>query len=151
MRCLHRVPGEAMMSLMSSVLGMHGHSLGPRATEHVVAPKPSRTRRRVWSHRTCGDTGALSGGGPGALGHVMTPEPFPYGWRARCLGARDDTGALSLWVVCSVPRGTWRHQSPFLAGGALGASGHVATPEPFPSMWHALCHGAHGDTGALSW
>jgi hypothetical protein len=36
-------------------------------------------------------------------------------------------------------------------GGVHGASGHVATLEPFPSGWRALCHGARGDTGALLW
>jgi hypothetical protein len=56
-----------MMSLMSSVLGMHGHARGLWATGHVVAPEPSRTRRRVWSHRTHGDIRALPGGGPDAL------------------------------------------------------------------------------------
>jgi hypothetical protein len=39
---------------------------GPRATRHMVAPEPSRTRRRFWSLRTRGDTGALPGSGPGA-------------------------------------------------------------------------------------
>jgi hypothetical protein len=31
----------------------------------------------------------------GALRHVTTPEPFPDGWRAQCLGSHGDTGALS--------------------------------------------------------
>jgi hypothetical protein len=66
MRYLHRMPGEAMMSFMSGVLGMHGHAQGPRATGHVAAPEPSRTRRRVCSHRTRGNIRALRGGGPGA-------------------------------------------------------------------------------------
>jgi hypothetical protein len=131
----------------------------------VAALKPSHTRKRVWSYRTRGDTGVLPGGGPsasvtwrcqslptqgvgvelrdtwrlwspllpgdgfGASGHMATPEPFPSGWRARCLGARDDTRALSWRVARSVPRGTWRHRSPLLVGGVLCASGHVAEPE----------------------
>jgi hypothetical protein len=66
MHCLHRVPDEAMMSLMSGVLGTHGHARRPRATWHVAAPEPSRTKRRVWSHMTRDNTGAQSGGGPGA-------------------------------------------------------------------------------------
>jgi hypothetical protein len=41
-----------MMALMSGVLGTHGYARGPRTTRHVAAPKPSHTRRRVWSHRT---------------------------------------------------------------------------------------------------
>jgi hypothetical protein len=61
-----RVPGEAMMGLMSGVLRMHGYARGPRATKHVAAPEPSRTRRRAWSHKTRAGTGALPGGGPGA-------------------------------------------------------------------------------------
>jgi hypothetical protein len=65
--------------------------------------------------------------------------------------ARGDSRALSFRVMGSVPRGTWQHWSPFLAGGAHGASRHLATPEPFPGGWLALCHGAHGDTGALFW
>jgi hypothetical protein len=65
MRYLYRVPGEAMMGLMSGVLGMHEHTWGPRTTGHMAAPKPSHTRRRVWNHRTRGDTGALLGGGAG--------------------------------------------------------------------------------------
>jgi hypothetical protein len=66
MCCLHRVSGEAMMSLMSGVLGMHGHARGPRAIGRVAALEPSRTRRWVWSHMTRGDTGALPGSGPRA-------------------------------------------------------------------------------------
>jgi hypothetical protein len=71
----------------------------------------------------------LPGDGLGASGHMETPEPFPGGWHARCLRARDDTGALSLWVAHSMPWGTWRHRSPLLVGGMLYASGHVAEPE----------------------
>jgi hypothetical protein len=65
------------------------------------------------------------------LGHVVKPEPSYVG------------------VERSVPQGTWQHQSPFLTGGAHGASGHVATPEPFPDGWRALCHGARGDIRIL--
>jgi hypothetical protein len=54
------------MSLMSGVLEMHRHARGVRATGHMAALEPSCTIKRVWSHRTRGDTGALSGGGPGA-------------------------------------------------------------------------------------
>jgi hypothetical protein len=154
------------MGLMSGVLGTHGYARGPRATGHVAALEPSRTRRRVWSHWTRGGTGAQPGGGPGASitwqhqslpaqgagleprgmwrlrslllpgdglgasGHVATPEPSPSGWRARCLGARSDTGALSWRETCSVQWGKWRHRSPLLAGGVLCASGHVAKSEP---------------------
>jgi hypothetical protein len=47
MYCLHRVLGEAMMSLMPDILKTHGHVRGPRATGHMVATEPSRTRRRA--------------------------------------------------------------------------------------------------------
>jgi hypothetical protein len=49
------------------------------------------------------------------------------------VNARGNTGALSWRVARTVPRDTWRHRSPFLAGlagGVLCASGHVAEPEP---------------------
>jgi hypothetical protein len=66
MYCMHRVPGKAMMSLMSDILETHGYVRESRATGHMAAPEPSCTRRRDWSHRTCGDTGALPDSGPGA-------------------------------------------------------------------------------------
>jgi hypothetical protein len=64
-------------------------------------------------------------------------------WWARCLGARGNTESFFWRVACTVCRGTWRHQSPFLAGGALFAMGHMVTPEPSSSGWRALCLGAH--------
>jgi hypothetical protein len=60
MRFLHRVPSEAMMSLMSGALG------GGLGASDMTAPEPSRTRKQVWSYWTRGDTEALSGGGLGA-------------------------------------------------------------------------------------
>jgi hypothetical protein len=125
MRCLHRVPSEAMMSLKSGVLGTHGHARGPRATGHVAAPDPSRTRSRVWSHKTCDDTGALLGGGPDTS----------VTWRRQSLTAQG--AGLK-------PRGTWRLRSPLLPGDGLGASGHVATPKPF------LTGGALGASGHVA-
>jgi hypothetical protein len=65
--------------------------------------------------------------------------------------ARGDSRALSCRVTGSVPQGVWQHRNPFLAGGMHSASGHMTIPEPFPSGWHALCHGARGDTGTLFW
>jgi hypothetical protein len=76
-----------------------------------------------------------AGGGPEVVRHV----------------ARGDSRTLSYRVTGSVPRGTWQHRSPFLMSGTLGASGHVATPKPFSGGWRALCHGARGDTRALSY
>jgi hypothetical protein len=107
------------------------------------------------------------GGGSGATGHVVIPEPyqamvlvprsrgdtraFLCRVRAWSRAARGDSGALSYWVMGLMPRGTWQHHSPFLAGGMYGASEHVATLEPFPGGWRSLCHGVCGDTGALFW
>jgi hypothetical protein len=136
------------MSLMSAVLGMHGHGRGPLGTWRLRSPP-------------------TPGSGSGATGHVAIPEPcrvvvlvpqsrgdarafLRRGWAWSC-ETRGDSRALSCRVTGSVPRGTWQHRSPFLAGGVLGASGHVTTPEPSLGEWHALCHGARGDTGALSW
>jgi hypothetical protein len=62
-----RVPCEVMMGLMLGILRTHGYAWGPRALGHVAALEPSHTRRQVWSHRTHSGTGALPGGGPGAL------------------------------------------------------------------------------------
>jgi hypothetical protein len=45
MRCMHGMPSEAMISLMSGILGKHRHAWGLRATGHVVYPEPSHTRR----------------------------------------------------------------------------------------------------------
>jgi hypothetical protein len=104
------------MGLMLGILGKHGYAWGPRATGHVVAPEPSRTRRRVWSHRT-----------------------------------HAGTDAFSCRVMGSVPHGMWQHWCPLLMTGVHGASGHVATPEPFPGGWHVVCHGARGDIRALFW
>jgi hypothetical protein len=128
---LSHMPDEAMMSLKSGVLGMHGHARGPRATGHVAAPNSSCIRSRVWSHKTCDDTGALPGGGPDAS----------VTWRRQSLTAQG--AGLK-------PRDTWRLQSPLLPGDGLGASGHVTTPKPFPGGWRARCLGVRGDTGALS-
>jgi hypothetical protein len=57
---------QAMMDLMSGIMGMDGHARGMRATGHVAAPEPSHTRRWVWSHRTLHGTKAQSSGGSGA-------------------------------------------------------------------------------------
>jgi hypothetical protein len=86
------------------------------------------------------------GGGSGAIGHVAISEScrvvvlvprsrgnaraFLRRGQAWSREVRSDSGAL-------------------LPGDMLGGSGHVATPEPFPSRWHAWCLGARGDTRAL--
>jgi hypothetical protein len=49
----------------------------------------------------------------------------------------------------SVPRGTWRHRSPLLAGGALCAMGHVAEPELSGTGSGSRAVGTRGGTGAL--
>jgi hypothetical protein len=68
--------------------------------------------------------------GPSASGHVATSEPSPSGWRALRHGAHGGTGALPWWVARTVLRGMWRRHNPLLVGGALCATGHMATPEP---------------------
>jgi hypothetical protein len=89
------------------------------------------------------------GGGSGATGHVEISEPCQavvlvprshgdarailHRGRAWSHEAHGDSGALSYRVTVSMPRGTWQHQSPFLAG------------------WRAWCFRACGDTRALSW
>jgi hypothetical protein len=128
------------MGLMSGVLGTHGHARGLRATGHVAALEPSHTKRRVWSHRTRGNTGAL-------WAVVLVPRSHCNARAFLCMGwawsheARGDSGDLSCRVTGSVPRGMWQHWSPFMAGGMHGASGHMTTLEPFPGRWRALCHG----------
>jgi hypothetical protein len=115
---------------------------------------------RLWSPLAPGDEF-------GAIGHMAIPEPnramvlvpwsrgdaraFMRRGRAWSHEAHGDSKAISCRVTGSVPRGTWQHRSPFLVGGTHGASGHVVTLEPFPGGWHALCHGACGDTEALFW
>jgi hypothetical protein len=92
-----------------------GHVSVPKPCGAVV-PKPRSRgdaraflcRGRAWSHEACGDSGAFScrvmgsmpqgtwqhwspllvSGTHGASGHVVTPGPFPGGWRALCLGTR---------------------------------------------------------------
>jgi hypothetical protein len=59
MRCLLRVSGEAMMSLMSGVLGMHGHASEAESHGARDDARAPRTGRRVWSRETHGDTRAL--------------------------------------------------------------------------------------------
>jgi hypothetical protein len=149
MRCLQRVPSEAMISLMSGILGTHGHARGPRATGHMAAPEPPPAPR----------------GRSRAIGHMAIPKPYQAvvlvprscgdaraflrsgrAWRHE---ARGDFRALSCWVAGLVPQGTWKHRSPFLAGGVLCAMGHVVTPEPSPGGWRALCLRACGGSRTL--
>jgi hypothetical protein len=82
--------------------------------------------------------------------HVVTPEPSPAGWRAQCHeargdaralitgrswshGTRDDTRALSWWVVYHVPWGTWRCQSFLALRAGLEPRGDATAPEPSPA------------------
>jgi hypothetical protein len=81
---------------------------------------------------TCGGTGALPDGGPDASGT----------WRRQILPAQ---------AVGLEPRAMWRLWSLLLLSDGLGASGHVATPEPSPVRWCTWCLRARGNTGALSW
>jgi hypothetical protein len=81
------------MGLMLGVLGTHEYAREPRATGHVTALEPSRTRRWVWSHRTCAGTGALPGGGPGAS-VTWIRQNLPTQGRAWSHEARGNTKAL---------------------------------------------------------
>jgi hypothetical protein len=102
----------------------------------------------------------------GAIGHMAIPEPcravvlmprscgdarafLRRGW-AWSHEIRGDSRALSGWVTGSVPRGTWRHQSPLLEGGVLCAMGHVAEPEFSNTRSRSGAVGIRGDTGSLS-
>jgi hypothetical protein len=98
MRCLLRVPGEAMMSLMSGTLGMLGHASeaeghrargGARALPHREGGlKPQDT----WRYRSP----SLSGGSPGASNM----------WRRQSLpaqGAKSSAVGLDLSLVHGVP------------------------------------------------
>jgi hypothetical protein len=87
------MPGEAMVDLMSDILGTHGYTRGPRATGHMVAPEPSRTRRWVWSLRTRVSTRAVLG---------RRPSAFLCRGRAWSHEACDDSGAFSCQVTGSV-------------------------------------------------
>jgi hypothetical protein len=112
----------------------------PRTMWHVATSEPSRVGRRVWHRGARGDAGALPcweadlepwdtwqhqipplpGGGPGATGHVATPEPSCAGRRGLTLqstwrrwsppaprgrvwrrGARGDARALPRWEAGS--------------------------------------------------
>jgi hypothetical protein len=75
--------------------------------------------RGTWQHRSP----LLVSGAHGALGYVVTLEPFPGGWHALCRGASGDTGALFWRVAWSVPRGTWRSQSLLAPGTDLEPRG----------------------------
>jgi hypothetical protein len=75
-----RVLGEATISLMSGALGMHGHA---SEAESHGAPGDAR----ALPHQEAGlepgrhRSPSLSGGGPGAMRHVATPEPSHTGRR----------------------------------------------------------------------
>jgi hypothetical protein len=79
MRCLHRVPSEAMMSLMSSILGMNGHA--PKAEGHRACggsralpyQEVGLEPQDMWHYRS--PVGQWSW----CLGHVVTPEPSCVG------------------------------------------------------------------------
>jgi hypothetical protein len=97
---------------------------GLRATGHVAAPEPSRTRRRVWSHRTRGDTGALSGGGPGAS----------VTWRCQSLPAQGAVwshpwqGHMTMYPG-PVPAGQQRLQAFVATPGLYASPGLLSGPQ----------------------
>jgi hypothetical protein len=112
------------MGLMLDVFRTHGHARGLRATGHVAAPEPSRTRMRVWSHRTRGDTGALSGGGPGAS----------VTWRRQSLPAQGAVwshpwqGHMTMYPG-PVPAGQQRLQAFVATPGLYASPGLLSGPQ----------------------
>jgi hypothetical protein len=127
MRCLHCLPGEAMMSLMAGALGTHGHASG--AESHSA-----RSGSRALMHREVGlelyDTWrcqsparrwssclrhvatpepSCTGDGPRAVRHAVTPEPSPAWWWAQCHKVRCDAGALHTERRVWNRWDTWRH------------------------------------------
>jgi hypothetical protein len=133
--------------------------VGSAAVGHMVTPEPFHAGWRTRCHETCGDvrtlplqkvgletrdtwrhqSPSLSGGGPGAMRHMATPEPSHTGRRVWNHGTRGDTGALSGRVACPMPHGTWRCQSSLAPGVGLEPQGHAVTAEPFPvgcRVWH---------------
>jgi hypothetical protein len=97
----------------------------------MAIPEPCRAV--VLMPRSCGDARAF----------------LRKGW-AWSHETRGDSRALCGWVTGSVPRGTWRHQSPLLAGGVLCATGHVAEPELSDTRSRSGAMGIRGGTGSLS-
>jgi hypothetical protein len=73
----------------------------------------------TWRHQSS----PLPGGGPGATGHAMTPEPSRTGRRVWNRGTRGDTVALPCREASPVSRGTWRCRSPPMLGARSGAVG----------------------------
>jgi hypothetical protein len=133
------------MSLMSGILGTHGHAPevevhrtrgGSRALPHQEVDLESQDTWRYqspagrWSW--CLDHVAMPEPSCAGDGHVATPKSSPAG------------------VTGSVSRGTWRHRSPLLVGGVLYAMGHVAKPELSGIGSGSRAVGARGGTGALS-
>jgi hypothetical protein len=127
------VPGEAMLSLMPGALGMHKHT--SEAESHGkygnVRALPYREAglesQDTWRHRSP----SLSGGEPGATGHLATPEPSHTERRVWSRGTHGDTGALPC------------------RGGGPDGMGHMTTVEPFCTERWVWSHGTCGDTGAL--
>jgi hypothetical protein len=80
---------------------------------------------------------------------MVTPEPFPVGWWARCHGARDNTRALSHWEAGLELWDTWRHWSPSLSSGVPGATGHMVMPELSDTRSGSGAAETHDGTRAL--
>jgi hypothetical protein len=132
MWCLLRVSGEAMMSWCQASWERTSTSWMLKVTGHVTTSEPSSSGRRVCSHRTRGDTGAL----PCQVACLV-----PRGtWRCQ------SSPALGAGLE---PRDTWRYWSSSLSGGVTGVMRHVAMPELSGTRSRSGAAGTHGDTGAL--
>jgi hypothetical protein len=136
-----------------------------RAMGRVVMPKPSRVKRRVWSHRTHDSTGALPyrAAGPAARGDARALQCREVGlepwdmWRHQS-PSLPGGGPGGTWRRQSPPasgaglepRDTWRHRSPSMSGGVPNATGHMAVLELSSTGSGSGAAGTHGDTRAIS-
>jgi hypothetical protein len=98
---------------------------GSEAVRNMVTPEPSPVGWWGRYHGVCGDTGALHTG--------------RWIWSR---GTREDTGALSQWVACPMPCGTWRSQSSLASEAGLEPRGHTAAPQPSLAGRGIWCRGA---------
>jgi hypothetical protein len=124
MRCLHHVPGEAMMSLMSGALGTHEHAPeaeGPQGTWWFQSP-------------------STPGGGSGATGHVALSESY----RAVVLVPRTHGDARAFLHR----RLAWSRET---RGDSGALPCRVAEPELSGIGSGCGAVRTRGDTGALSY
>jgi hypothetical protein len=112
----------------------HGARSDTRVVPYGEVGLEPRDTWRHWSPSLLssgpGDTGHVAkleppapGGRSGVTGHVVTPEPFPIRWRARCHGARGDARSLWHWERVWSQMDMRRHRSSSLPGAVYGVMG----------------------------